>query len=174
MATHPESQAAGAAPGRIERHPETGRIETEQERVDRNLEELLAELRVALPGVQVLFAFLLVVPFNQRFAGVTAFQEKVYFVTLLCAAAASVCLIAPTVQHRIEFRRQDKEHIVLVANRLAVAGLTFLAVAMTGAILLVTDLLFGSAATVVATAFVGASFALFWYAVPIRRLRQRR
>jgi hypothetical protein len=155
-------------------HPETGREETDQERVDRNLLELLGELRVALPGVQVLFAFLLVVPFNPRWEDVTVFQEKVYFVTLMCAAAASACLIAPTVHHRIEFRHQDKEHIVVMSNRLANAGLAFLAVAMTGAILLVTDLLFGSATTAVATGFVALAFAVVWYALPLRRLRRRR
>jgi uncharacterized protein DUF6328 len=154
-------------------HPETGREETDQERVDRNLVELLGELRVALPGVQVLFAFLLVVPFNDRFADVTAFQEGVYFVTLLCAAAASVCLIAPSVHHRIQFRTQDKEHIVLVANRFAIVGLTFLAVAMTGAILLITDVLFATAVAVVAAAAVALGFAVVWYALPLRRLRSR-
>jgi uncharacterized protein DUF6328 len=150
-------------------HPQTGRPETEEERVDRNLTELLGELRIALPGVQVLFAFLLVVPFNQRFPEVTDFQEKVYFVTLLCTAAASAFLIAPSVHHRITFRRQDKEYLVLMANRLAVIGLTFLAIAMTGVILLVTDVLFGTATTIVATAFVGLMFAVLWYALPLRR-----
>ena len=150
-------------------HPETGRSETEQERVDRNLQELLGELRVALPGVQVLFAFLLVVPFNQRFADVTDFQEKVYFVTLLCTAGASAFLIAPSVHHRIAFRHQDKEWIVLTANRLAIVGLGFLAVAMTGVILLVTDVLYGAATAAAATASVGLLFGLLWYALPLRR-----
>jgi amino acid transporter len=150
-------------------HPETGRSETEQERVDRNLQELLGELRVALPGVQVLFAFLLVVPFNQRFADVTDFQEKVYFVTLLCTAAASLFLIAPSVHHRIAFRHQDKEWIVLTANRLAIIGLSFLAVAMTGVIMLVTDVLFGTATTAAATAAVAVAFGLLWYGLPLRR-----
>jgi hypothetical protein len=154
-------------------HPETRRDESEQERVDRNLTELLTELRVALPGVQVLFAFLLVVPFNNRFADVTPFQKNVYFVTLLFATAASVCLIAPTVHHRIEFRRQDKEHIVLVSNRLSIAGLTFLSVAMTGAILLITDVLFSPATAAIATAAVGLVFAVVWYALPLGRLRRR-
>jgi Family of unknown function (DUF6328) len=151
-------------------HPETGRAETEQERVDRNLQELLGELRVALPGVQVLFAFLLVVPFNQRFADVTDFQEKIYFVTLLCTAAASAFLIAPSVHHRIAFRQQDKEYIVLTANRMAIIGLSFLAVAMTGAILLITDVLFGTATVVVATAAVAIAFGILWYLIPLRRL----
>jgi hypothetical protein len=158
----------------VQIHPETGRPETEHERVDRNLTELLNELRVALPGVQVLFAFLLVVPFNNRFAHVTTLEKNVYFVTLLCAAAASVCLIAPTVHHRIEFRLQDKEHIVLVANKLAIVGLTFLAVAMTGAILLVTDVLFGGLTSGIATGFVALAFAVLWYSIPLQRLRQRR
>ena len=138
----------------MEVHPETGRAETEEERVDRNLGELLGELRVVMPGVQVLFAFLLVVPFNQRWVSVTKFQEKIYFVTLLCAAAASAFLIAPSVQHRIEFRRQDKGYIVTVGNRMAIIGLGFLAVAMTGAILLVTDVIFGTTTTLLACAAV--------------------
>jgi Family of unknown function (DUF6328) len=151
-------------------HPLTGRDETEAERVDRNLQEFLGELRVALPGVQVLFAFLLVVPFNQRFPDITDFQKTTYFVTLLFTAAASVCLIAPTAQHRIEFRRQHKEQILLMANRLAVIGLGCLAVAMTGAILLITDLLYGSTTTLIVTLAVGVAFATLWYLVPVRRL----
>jgi len=151
-------------------HPTTGRDETEQERLDRNLQEFLGELRVALPGVQVLFAFLLVVPFNQRFADITDFQQTVYFVTLLFTAAASVCLIAPTAQHRIEFRAQHKEQILLMANRLAIVGLGCLAVAMTGAILLITDLLYGSTTTVIVTVPVGLTFALLWYLIPAQRL----
>jgi Family of unknown function (DUF6328) len=151
-------------------HPTTGRDETEKERLDRNLQEFLGELRVALPGVQVLFAFLLVVPFNQRFADITDFQQTVYFVTLLFTAAASVCLIAPTAQHRIEFRAQHKEQILLMANRLAIVGLGCLAVAMTGAILLITDLLYGSTTTVIVTIPVGLTFALLWYLIPAQRL----
>ncbi|HKF80919.1 MAG TPA: DUF6328 family protein [Thermoleophilaceae bacterium] len=149
-------------------HPETGRPETDQQRVDRNLQELLGELRVALPGVQVLFAFLLVVPFNQRFVDVTDFQEKIYFVTLLCTAAASAFLIAPSVHHRLAFRRQEKEYIVLTANRLAIVGLSFLAVAMTGVILLVTDVLFGALTSILATVAVGVTFGVLWYLVPLR------
>ena len=158
----------------MERHPETGREETESERVDRNLGELLGELRVALPGVQVLFAFLLVVPFNQRFATVSSFDKNDYFVTLLCTTAASLFLIAPSVHHRISFRLQDKEHVVLVSNKFAVVGLGLLAAAMTGAILFVTDFLFGAATTVVTTVFVALAFALLWYAIPLQRLRERR
>ena len=90
-----------------------GREETAHERADRNLQELLGELRVALPGVQVLFAFLLAVPFQQRFGDASQFQRNVYFGTLICTAIASTLLIAPSAYHRVEFRSQDKEHIVV-------------------------------------------------------------
>ena len=153
---------------------DTERDETEQERLDRNLEQLLGELRVALPGVQVLFAFLLVVPFNQRFADITSFQQTVYFVTLLCATASAASLIAPTAHHRIEFREQDKERIVFGGNRLAIVGLALLATAMTGAITLITDFLYSSTTTTVAAALVALMFATLWYAIPLRRLAQDR
>lgn len=143
--------------------------ETEHERLTRNLDELLAELRVALPGVQVLFAFLLVVPFNQGYARMTAFDKRIYFGTLLSTALASILLIAPTVHHRLEFRQGDRRHLVAQANRLAIAGLALLAVAMCGAILLITNLLFGAAATIVTTGAVLAVFAGVWYWLPLRR-----
>ena len=155
-----------------ERHPETGRQETEDERVDRNLQEMLGELRVALPGVQVLFAFLLVVPFNQRFADVTQFQKTVFFATLLLTAASSICLITPTAQHRLEFRRQHKQAIVRTGNRIVVLGLLLLAVAMTGAVIFVTDFLYASTTTTVVAAAMAAAFAILWYAIPLRRLAQ--
>jgi hypothetical protein len=152
----------------------SGRDETPEERVDRNLEELLGELRVILPGVQVLFAFLLVVPFNQRFADVSAFQKYLYLGTLLCAAVASACLIAPSIHHRVSFRQQDKEHLVIRANRLTIVGSVFLAVAMTGAIWLIAGYLFGDLITAIAAGAVAVLFIVVWYAVPILRLRKRR
>jgi uncharacterized protein DUF6328 len=152
------------------KHPLTGRDETEEERIDRNLQEFLGELRVALPGVQVLFAFLLIVPFNQRFTDITSFQKTVYFVTLLLTAASSACLIAPTAQHRVEFRRQHKEQILLMANRLAIVGLGLLAIAMTGAMLLITDLLYDTTTAVIVTVAVGSAFAALWYLIPVQRL----
>jgi Family of unknown function (DUF6328) len=147
----------------------SGRDETEAERLDRNLDELLGELRVALPGVQVLFAFLLVVPFNQRFPTITSFQTTVYFVTLLLATGASAFLIAPVVHHRVQFREQDKERIVRTANRYAVTGMAFLAAAMTGAILLITDLLYRSTMVTVVAVLVALMFLVLWFAVPLRR-----
>jgi hypothetical protein len=146
-----------------------GRNETEEERLDRNFGELLNELRVALPGVQVLFAFLLGVPFTQRFTALASYQQDIYFGTLICAAAATAFLIAPSAQHRIEFRLQDKRHIVFLANRLAIVGLSFLALAMTGVVLLVTDFIFGAFATTIATGMTALLFALLWYILPLRR-----
>jgi hypothetical protein len=154
-------------------HAETGRHETELERVDRNYTELLGELRVALPGVQVLFAFLLVVPFNARFGEVTAFQEKLYFVTLLCTAVASAFLIAPSVHHRLLFRRQVKEQLVLTAHWMALVGLSFLALAILGAIMLVTDFLFGGVAAGVVTGVAGSFVLVVWYLIPLRGRRAR-
>jgi hypothetical protein len=154
------------------RDPNPGRDESDAERADRNLTELLGELRVALPGVQVLFAFLLIVPFNQRFADVTAFQEKVYFGTLICAALASALLIAPSMNHRIEFRQGDKDHLVRVANRLTIAGLSLIAIGMIGVMVLITDFLFSAAATAVVAVALTLVFAWLWYAMPLLRLRQ--
>jgi uncharacterized protein DUF6328 len=152
----------------------TGRRETDLERYDRNLSELMGELRVALPGVQVLFAFLLVAPFNQRFGSVSHFERRLYLATLLCTLLASILLIAPTIIHRLEFRQGEKAYVVQTANRLTIAGLSVFAVAMTSAVLLITHYLFGPATAIITTAIVAVAFALIWFAVPIRRRRLRR
>jgi hypothetical protein len=144
-----------------------GRSEEEQARLNWQLQELLGELRVALPGVQVLFAFLLAVPFAQGFGDVTAFQEKVFFATLLCAAAASAFLIAPTALHRLRFGHGQKPLLIRVANRLAITGLAFLALAIVGAVMLVSDYLFGVAVTVVVSALVAILFAALWFMLPV-------
>jgi Family of unknown function (DUF6328) len=147
----------------------SGRDESEGERLDRNLAELLQELRVALPGVQVLFAFLLAVPFQQNFTEITAFQEKVYFATLLCTALSAALLISPTAYHRLTFHLQQKKELVYVSNRLSIAGLGFLALAMTGAIVLITDVLFGPLATAAFGIAAAAMFVLLWGVLPLRR-----
>jgi hypothetical protein len=147
----------------------SGREESESERLDRNLSELLQELRVALPGVQVLFAFLLAVPFQQRFGEITPFQEKVYFATLLLTAISAALLISPSAYHRMTFRMQQKDDLVFLANRLAIAGLSFLALAMTGAIMLITNVLFGVVATAVFSSAALAMFALLWAVLPLAR-----
>jgi hypothetical protein len=149
-----------------------GTAETGKERVDRELLELLNELRVALPGVQVLFAFLLTVPFAARWTTVTTFQRDVYFVTLLCTALSSALLIAPSAQHRLLFRQREKEKMLVVANRLTIAGLGVLALAIVGVVLLITDVLFGTTMTWIVTVATAIPFALWWYAYPLeRRLR---
>jgi hypothetical protein len=151
------------------------RGESEEQRLDRNLMELLQELRVALPGVQVLFAFLLVVPFQQGWTGVTEFEKTVYYVTLLLTAIASVCLIAPTARHRMRFRELDKEWIVVTSNRLAIAGLAFLAGAICGAIMLISHVVYDSATTAIATSLLAAVIGWFWFAAPVvRELRDSR
>jgi Family of unknown function (DUF6328) len=148
----------------------SGRDESDEERLDRNLGELLQELRVALPGVQVLFAFLLAVPFQRNFDRISAFDKRVYFGILLCTAISAALLIAPSAYHRLTFRYQQKRRLVLLANRFAIAGLSFMALAMTGAIMLVTDVLFGTVTTVVTTTAVFAMFVALWYVLPLRRV----
>jgi Family of unknown function (DUF6328) len=154
----------------VSEHPGSGREESQKERLDRNLQEMLGELRVALPGVQVLFAFLLVVPFNQRFGQVTDFQKTLYLITLLFTTASSICLIAPSAHHRLEFRQQDKENIVRTGNRIVVVGLALLAIAMTGAVLFVTDVIYGTTTTVAAALGVAVAFGVLWFVIPLRRL----
>jgi hypothetical protein len=150
----------------------SGRDESEDQRLDRNLGELLQELRVALPGVQVLFAFLLAVPFQQNFTQITAFEKKVYFATLLCTAISAALLISPSAYHRLTFHLQQKRQLVFLANRLTIAGLGFLALAMTGAIMLITDVLFGALATALFSAAALAMFVVLWGLLPLRqRLR---
>ena len=151
-----------------------GRDETPNERADRNLAELLQELRVALPGVQVLFAFLLTVPFQQRFGDVTTFQRDVYVFTLLASALTTALLIAPTAYHRLNFRRGDKAHIVQVSSMLMIAGLVALSLAMSGAVLLVMDWLLDGAIVAITFGAVTLGFALLWFAVPLRRRTHRR
>ena len=149
-----------------------GRDESPEERADRNLSELLQELRVALPGVQILFAFLLTVPFSQGFTRLDSFQRDLYFGVLLATAVATAFLIAPTVNHRVLFRLGDKENLVRVSNRLALAGLLVLMYALLGAILLVADILFKAPAPALFTVGIGGVFLFLWILMPVlRRIR---
>ncbi len=143
--------------------------ETHEERVNRELIELLNELRVALPGVQVLFAFLLAVPFSQRFAETTELQRDAYMTALLSTLAGSVFLIAPTAYHRIRFRDRDKEALLRISNVFAIVGVVCLAVGMTAVVFLVTDLIFKGVTTVIVTAATGALFATVWFVLPLLR-----
>ncbi len=154
---------------------ESPRNEQEWERLDRNLDELLQELRIALPGVQVLFAFLLAVPFQRRFSEVTDFQQSLYFVTLLLAALSMFLLMAPTAFHRITFRRQQKEWIVRLSNRMSIAGLAALSLAVTGAVALITDFLYSSTATIVVATGAALVALTCWFLLPLKiRLHARR
>jgi hypothetical protein len=154
-----------AQPGR---KADDGRHETRAERVDRELIELLNELRVALPGVQFLFAFLLVVPFQQRAAQTTGFQRDVYFVTLVAAAVSTALLIAPAAQHRVLFRKHHKEALLKRGSRSAYAGLVVLAVAISSAVLLVVDVLFADRTRAwITAAVIGGLLVWWWMAVPL-------
>ena len=143
--------------------------ESKKERIDRELIELLNELRVALPGVQVLFAFLLIVPFSNGYARMTATQKDMFFATFIATAIATALLIAPTANHRILFRQQDKERLLLRSNKQSIAGLGFLALAVVGAVALITDVIFGSVEATITAAVVATLLAAFWFAFPLYR-----
>lgn len=146
--------------------------ESKQERLNRELIELLNELRVALPGVQMLFGFLLAVPFTQKFESITTTQRHVYFFTFMATAGATIFLIAPTAYHRLRFRQHDKEQLMQTATRLTIAGTACLAAALSGAVYLVSDLLFHTAATALAAAAAAGLLLWLWYGLPLlRRLR---
>ncbi len=150
-------------------HRRGGSRETRKERVDRELLELLNELRVALPGVQFLFAFLLIVPFQETREDLTDFHRQVYFVALLAAAVATGLLIAPAAQHRVLFRQKDKEQLLRRSNRSALAGLVALIVAIVAAILLVVDVLFSATQAWIAAGVVAALLLWWWVAHPFLR-----
>ena len=143
--------------------------ETKEERLDRELEELLQELRLALPGVQILFAFLLVVPFNTGFAKTDDLQRNVWFAALLLALGAVACLIAPTAYHRIRFRDYDKERLVQTATRLALAGLVFLATALSASAFFVTGYVFDDGVAAAVTALAAATIGGLWFVLPLAR-----
>ena len=153
-----------SSPERLEK--QTG--EDRQERTARELIELLNELRVILPGVQFLFAFLLTVPFSQRFSELDDLETGVFFVTLLCTAIATALLMAPSAQHRILWREGVREQRLELGNTLTIAGLTFLVPAMVGAVFVVSDFIFGLWAAVVVTLLMVLFFALLWFALPLR------
>jgi hypothetical protein len=146
--------------------------ETEKDRLNRNLDQLLQELRVVLPGVQVLFAFLLAVPFSTRFNEVDGFERVVFFVALMFTAISVVLLMAPSIQHRILFRHDQKPYLVHAGTILTIAGMTALAVAMILSIVLVADFLYGAWAASITAVTAVVSFAAVWYALPIERRRR--
>jgi hypothetical protein len=145
------------------------RDEEEGERLDRELIELLNELRVVMPGVQVLFGFLLTVPFQQGFEKIDAFQRDVYFVTLLLTAVAAAFLMAPSAFHRLTFRAGQKPYLVKLGTRQTIVGMAFLALAMNGTLLLLTDILFHNLTVAVTIACSVSLFAWLWFGLALRR-----
>jgi Family of unknown function (DUF6328) len=147
---------------------EDTRDEEERKR-DRQMIELLNELRVALPGVQILFAFLLTVPFTQRFPQLTHFQRNVFYATLLAATASAACLIAPSAAHRLRFHQSEREWLIESANVLMIAGLSCLAVAIGAAFLLISDVIYDGAKVWVFSALVWVLIVGLWFARPLSR-----
>jgi hypothetical protein len=146
--------------------------ENEKERIDRELQELLQELRVAIPGVQVLFAFLLTIPFAQGFTKISPGERSTYFASLLTAAAATALLISPTSYHRLHFRSGEKERLLFSSNRLAIAGLLLLAVSIALALFVITSFIFSPASGWIVALAAGAWFGWFWYGLPLMRKRK--
>jgi hypothetical protein len=151
-----------------------GRNETELERCDRNLVELLQEVRVVQTGVQVLFAFLLTAPLTSMFQRLDGVGRVEYFVTLSLSATAAILLIAPTAYHRLLFRWGDKEFLVLVANRLTLAGLVAVGMSMVGAMVFVADVLFAGWAAAVIGVVAANTCVTLWAALPLLRRRELR
>ena len=149
------------------------RDESEFQRDDRNLAELLQELRVAGLGVQVLFGFLLSLPFTMRFAMLSHAQRQLYIASLMLAALSTVLLLAPVAYHRLVFRRQQKEHLIRAANVMAICGLVTVALAISAAVLLVTGFVDHGRPAVLVTAFMVCLFGGLWFALPLARRRGR-
>jgi uncharacterized protein DUF6328 len=149
-----------------------GRNETPLQRCDRNLVELLQEVRVVQTGVQVLFAFLLMAPLSARFPQLAQAQRVEYFVTLLASGAAAVLLMAPTAHHRILFRCGDKDHLVKVANRYTMAGLAFVGLAMLGALLFVAGMLFPGGIALATSTSAALLVSWCWVIAPLLRRRR--
>jgi hypothetical protein len=148
--------------------------ETKKQRIDRELTELLGELRIALPGVQMLFAFLLTVPFYARFETLTGVSRAVFFLTFTFTTVAGVFMIAPSSNHRLSFRAQDKERLLFRANRFAIVGLAFLALAICGVMYFIAAMILGQGWAAYATAATAGIVGLTWYLPPLVRKLGRR
>ena len=146
-----------------------GRDETPAERLDRNTMELLNELRVAATGIQVMFGFLLIVPFNVGWRRLSSFGRTEYFVTLICMATAAVLLIAPSVHFRILFRQGEKRYLVALANRFAILAMVFLGLAFTGILVLISDVVAGGLGPLIVGVVAAAGIAVLWFGIPLVR-----
>jgi len=145
--------------------------EDRKERVDRELIELLNEVRIALPGVQVLFAFLLVVPFQQAFSQLSDVGRYVYFGGLVASAVAIAFLITPASYHRLNLRRgvEEKEQMLFTSSRLTIVGTGFLAIGIGCSMFLIADFMFGLEAAILVSLATLAVIASLWYALPLIR-----
>jgi hypothetical protein len=141
----------------------------DEDQRDRQMMELLNELRVALPGVQILFAFLLTVPFAQGFRRVTPTQKALFYATLLATTASTICLIAPSATHRLRFHKHDRAYLIETANTYLIAGLGFLAVAIVLAVLLITDYLYDGVIVWLSPALAGLLLLGLWFVRPLAR-----
>jgi uncharacterized protein DUF6328 len=141
----------------------------EQERQDRQMIELLNELRIALPGVQILFGFLLTVPFAQGFRRINGFEKALFYATLLCTAVSTICLIAPSATHRLRFHQRDRAYVIESAHKYTIAGLGFLAVAIVLALVMITDVLYNGAAIYAFPAAIALLLAGIWFVRPLLR-----
>jgi Family of unknown function (DUF6328) len=149
-----------------------GKAETEKERTDRQLMELLTELRVALPGAQILLGFLLTVPFATRFGRVGRIDRVALFACLLLTASGTVLLMAPSVYHRLRWEQGGKSDVILVAHRFFLIGTALVAAGIAVAVFLVGDVLFGTAAGLAAALAIGGTVGATWYALPASRSRE--
>jgi len=152
-------------PAQPERAP-AGRHETEAERIDRNVGELLQELRVAGLGVQVLFGFLLAMPFTNTFSSLDPEQDRLYVAVLLLAAFSTALLTAPVAYHRLVFRRHKKHDLLRFANVAALAGLLCVALAISGAVLLVVSVVYDGLVAAIIAAIVAGAYFVLWYVLP--------
>ena len=148
---------------------EEERDESAPERLDRNTVELLNELRIAGTGIQVMFAFLLVVPFNTGWKHVDGFERTVYFVTLLVVALAAFLLMAPPIHHRLLFRHGEKPFLIRVGNHMAIGGMVCLGLGFVGILVLISDVVVGGAAPAVVGALAVALIAGLWFVLPLAR-----
>jgi amino acid transporter len=165
--TTAQTSARGGA--RDEPPPDAERDEAPQERLDRNQTELMTELRVAGAGVQVLFGFLLIVPFNNRWTALSSFDRDVYFVALICVAIAAVLLIAPMVHHRLLFREREKGYLVRVGNLSAIVAMVFLSVGLTAILVLVSNVVFGGLAPVIVGIIAAPAIGWLWFGVALAK-----
>ena len=145
------------------------RGESEPEKLDRNTIELLNEIRVASGGIQFMFGFLLIVPFDSAFSRISSFERTVYFGSLICVAISCVLLMAPSIHHRILFRLHEKRFLIRVANQMAIAGMAFLGVGFTGILVVLSDFVVGGLAPVAVGVAAVLGIGGLWFALPLGR-----